>query len=161
MLRETVVLIHFPPPPPPHPPHGAASSAAPGCHRLRRCKRRARGTPMAFTVIGSKLRLSKSNCRIGSFDTICGAVQEGDSIVVHCTETLKTRRGTDRFSGPALALNGIYFRGNAIRTLFDGLVMQNHEVGSFEAIYGAVQEGDSAVVHCTKTLKNKARHRSL
>ena len=66
---------------------------------------------------------------------------------------LKTRRGTDRFSGPELAPPGIYFRGNAIRTLFDGLVTRNHEVGSFETICGAVQEGNSAVVHCTKTLQ--------
>ena len=73
--------------------------------------------------------------------------------MVNCPKTVKRRRGADRFSGPLLLPHGIYFRRNAIWTLFDGLVTRNHEVGSFETICGAVQEGNSAVVHCTKTLQ--------
>ena len=74
---------------------------------------------------------------------------------------LKTGRSTDRFGGPALALHGTYFRGNAIRTLFDHLVTRNHKLGSFKTTYRAAQVGDWVVVNGTKALKNKAKHRSL
>ena len=65
---------------------------------------------------------------------------------------LKARRGTNRSRCLAIAPDGIYFRGKAIRTLFDGLVTRNHQVGSFKTICCAAQEGGSAMVHCAKTL---------
>ena len=61
----------------------------------------------------------------------------------------KQGQATDRFSGPALAPHGIYVRGKAIRTLYNGLAKRNYRVGSFETALGASQqEGDSGVVNC-------------
>ena len=68
-------------------------------------------------------------------------------------KSLKAKRGADRFSGLAIAPHGIYFRGKAIRTLFDGLVTRNYQVGSFETICCAAQEGGSAVAGSFIVLK--------
>ena len=74
---------------------------------------------------------------------------------------LKRGRSADRFCGPALEPHGVYFRGKASRTLFNGLVMRNRKVGSFKTICRTAQEGGFVVVDCAKTLKSKARDQSL
>ena len=72
--------------------------------------------------------------------------------MVNCMRTPpKQGQATDRFSGPALEPHGIYARGKAIRTLFDGLATRKCRVGSFETALGASQEGDSGVVNCMRT----------
>ena len=76
--------------------------------------------------------------------------------MVNCMRTPpKQGQATDRFSGPALAPHGIYVRGKAVRTLFDGFATRNYRVGSFETALGASQEGDSGVVNCMRTPQNR------
>ena len=107
--------------------------------------------------------LGARNHEVGSFETIRRyAAQEGGFVVVHCyVKTLKKReeRRSLLWSGTRTARGLLSREGesNPIR-LFRHT---NIKVGSFETICRAAQKGDSAVVGCVKTIKNKARGRSL